>query len=860
MVRYRCALAVLALLGCNEDDARFPAKTDVAAPPGKDVVTPAEDVEAPSPDAAGEEIAVGDDVASEDIQADVPPEPPIGSWEAVPLGLGEDFVLKGVWGSSPDTLVAVGNKATVLEKVDGNWQLVHQNLGLDTLNAVWGSSADDVWAVGAYGALLHRSATGWTIGAGCSSDAACDDGNVCTIDSCGPDGECRYDASGVSGCCGTELLTESFEDGLAGWTVADLTGAGVVWHASTARAVDGSTSLYFGIPDRECPGDPASLCPNFDAQGQVVSASATSAPIKLPAAKSVTASFSVFIDAESSTSWDRFELRVVAGPTTQTVFTKEDVGAITNGAFVTAEADLSAFAGLEVRLEWWFDSVDSGANQYEGVYVDALRINSECGTELAARFPSLFGVHGFASDNVYAVGNQGVILHYDGAAWKRQTGGDTADLYAITGSADELVAAGAKGEVLATLGGGGLTVDRATYTNIRGAAILADGSAMLAGDFGVVSVTTDGAWTDVAAGVASTLHDVVALPSGGALLVGEGGTIVRSNGVTFTPEASGTTRTLYAASVTSTETLVVGEKGTLLVETEAGWDDQSLTGLGSGADSELRDVVSFPTGLAVAVGGGGTIAEREGGVWNKVKGPTTYVLHGLWGANADDVWAVGNAGTLLRRTGTGWKAETSPTSESIYDVWGRSASEVYAVGAQGVLARWDGNAWSLLRSATVVALRSVWGPDASEVFAVGDGPTVMRFDGLLWSAVPVEDNLIDGEPHPVVGSLYDVGGAAGKVYAVGQDGLLLEQVLEDGRRFRQVPLGPLPTFRGVAVSPDGAVLLVGREGTAMVLDPVFGLLTEPTGSIAQLYDVVRFPDGGAVAVGDLGTILTRTAP
>lgn len=858
-LRWAGALAFcLGGLACNEDDARgglATADTSGAA----DVEVPGSDV--PANEEVGAPDATEDDVpVPEDIGQDVPPAPPVGTWTANPLGLGEDFVLKGVWAASPDALVAVGNKATVIEKVNGAWQLVHQNLELDTLNAVWGAALDDVWAVGAYGAIVHRSAKGWTVGAGCSSDAACDDGNVCTVDSCGVDGKCLYDPSGAAGCCGTEAYAEGFEAGLANWTVVDLRNTGVVWHTSTYRAAEGKSALYFGVPDRACPDNPAELCPNFDAPGFIVSASATSGPVTLPDAASVTARFSVFLEAESSASWDRLELRVHQGATVTTVWTKEDVGGVTNELFVETSADLTPFAGSEVQFEWWFDSVDSGANQYEGAYVDDFRVDSTCGADLGTRFPSLFGVYGFAPDNVYAVGNQGVILHYDGAAWKRQTGGDAADLYAITGSDDQLLAGGAKGEVLSTLGGGGLTTDRATFTTVRGAALLDDGRAVLAGDGGVVSVATNGAWSDLSTGVTANLNEVVSLGGSSALLVGAEGTILRMDGSTFTPEASGTTRTLYGAWVQGAESLVVGEKGTLLVKVAGVWEDQSLTGLGSGADSELRDVIAFPTGLALAVGGGGTIAERIDGVWKKVKGPTTYVLHGLWAANADDVWAVGNAGALLHRKAGAWAAAEAPTSESLYEVWGRSPDEVYAVGAKGVLARWDGVSWRLLRSATSVALRSVWGPDPGEVFAVGDGPTAMRFDGLLWSAVPIADNVVDGLPQPVTGTLYDVAGGAGEVYAAGQDGLLLKLVREGELRFEQVQLGELPTLRGLAVSADGAVLAVGREGSVTVVDPAWGVITEPTGSIAQLYDVVLFGDGRAVAVGDLGTVLERSPP
>lgn len=46
---------------------------------------------------------------------------------------------------------------------------------------------------------------------------------------------------------------------------------------------------------------------------------------------------------------------------------------------------------------------------------------------------NLTGVWGFASNNVYAVGNNGVILHWDGYAWAQQTSGTAANFLGVQG-------------------------------------------------------------------------------------------------------------------------------------------------------------------------------------------------------------------------------------------------------------------------------------------------------------------------------------------------------------------------------------------------------------------------------------------
>jgi hypothetical protein len=46
----------------------------------------------------------------------------------------------------------------------------------------------------------------------------------------------------------------------------------------------------------------------------------------------------------------------------------------------------------------------------------------------------LVGVWGSSSSDVFVVGNEGTILHYNGSAWGPMTSGITTDLYGVWGS------------------------------------------------------------------------------------------------------------------------------------------------------------------------------------------------------------------------------------------------------------------------------------------------------------------------------------------------------------------------------------------------------------------------------------------
>lgn len=62
-------------------------------------------------------------------------------------------------------------------------------------------------------------------------------------------------------------------------------------------------------------------------------------------------------------------------------------------------------------------------------------------TLIRANVHGLFKVWGSSADNVYVVGQRGVVLHWDGAAWTEELVGATDDLVAVWGTAPDRVLA-----------------------------------------------------------------------------------------------------------------------------------------------------------------------------------------------------------------------------------------------------------------------------------------------------------------------------------------------------------------------------------------------------------------------------------
>ena len=200
----------------------------------------------------------------------------------------------------------------------------------------------------------------------CLSNSECDDGEFCTLDQC-VDGDCVHSAALLPGCCFPEIVTLSFDDeaDIEGWTI-DAPNNGVGWQiASVGNPPSGPNAFYFG--------NPAAM--NFDANGSASSGVALSTPYELPTDVEIHLEAKVFIDAESSNSYDKFWLKIKTASDTVTVIEKND---LTVGLWKPFKVDLSYLAGQTIQLEFSFDSGDSISNTGLGLLVDDLKIGTSC--------------------------------------------------------------------------------------------------------------------------------------------------------------------------------------------------------------------------------------------------------------------------------------------------------------------------------------------------------------------------------------------------------------------------------------------------------------------------------------------------
>lgn len=378
---------------------------------------------------------------------------------------------------------------------------------------------------------------------------------------------------------------------------------------------------------------------------------------------------------------------------------------------------------------------------------------------------ALWGIPGANADQdqVYAGGDNGVLLIGGSAGWQLQRNGvqDQRAILAIAGlpsGTPQVLAVGFFDLALRRSGSQWLDISPSLGTG--DGALTSAWATSAAGEYFVVGTTGriyhvlsgGSSWTREAGGVTpDSLFGVAGTGSGASAdvyAVGANGRIVHRVGGNWAVEANNLISSQLNSvwigdGVASGEIFAVGDSGSVLHKQGGGWAVERPPG-----NAQLTAVWGSG-GDVYAVGAAGTILHRKGGTWQpEAAGLTTELLTALWGtvrAGKITLYAAGNLGTLLRLDGGQWQSLSSrATSGSLSGVWARNPGEVYAIGSDGLIMRRSGTAaqgtWSTVASGvTSAALNAITGWSASatsgeaEVYAVGASGAIVHKSGTTWS-------------------------------------------------------------------------------------------------------------------------------
>jgi len=607
------------------------------------------------------------------------------SWSSMSSGTTKS--LPDVWGSSGNDVFVVGYTGTILHYTSGTWSTMTSGT-TNNLNGVWGSSDSNVFAVGDSGKILKYTA--YSISGTVTGDVQAD--VTITLTGSGT-GSTTTDASGNYSFRGLSNGSYTVTPSKAGYTFTPtnrpvtISGADVTGQNFTATAyysISGTVTLsgsgLSGVTMTLTGSGTGSTTTNVSGYyilDYVRNGSYTVTPSK--SGYTFTPSSLQVSISGASVSGKNFTAIAAGTYSISGTVTLSGSGlsgvtmALTGsgkGSMPTDSSGNYSFTNLSNGIYTVTPSKGgyaftpssllvtiSGANQ-TGKNFTATAVTGEWGWGImnSGTTEYLTGIWGSSETDIFAVGYNGKILHYNGTNWSFQDSGTINYLYGVWGSsATNVFAVG----------------DSSTIVHYNGT--------NWHPETGIPTGYLHGVW-------GNTASDVFAVGAG----IYYWGIILHYNGATWsTNQPSASLSEFYG---------VWGNSGTNVFA--VGIDYDYGTGIIFRYNGTSWSPMTIPTGTnylygvwgssatdVFAVGDEGTILHYDGDVWSPMTSgiPSYYTLSGIWGSSAGDVYAVGEGGTILHYNGTSWSSMTTDSYESLYGIWGSSASDIFAVGGDGTI-------------------------------------------------------------------------------------------------------------------------------------------------------------------------------
>ena len=150
------------------------------------------------------------------------------------------------------------------------------------------------------------------------------------------------------------------------------------WQTTNLTASDGSFSAWFGD----------AITSTYDT-GEPVKGGIVSTFIDLPTNFSDGGKLALEFDVKLDTEWDglfylnplgidRLSIELLGVGAPKEIWSSDEIGGTTNGAWLSQSVDLTQWAGKTIQLRIQFDSVDGNGNAYMGPMLDNLYVGRVC--------------------------------------------------------------------------------------------------------------------------------------------------------------------------------------------------------------------------------------------------------------------------------------------------------------------------------------------------------------------------------------------------------------------------------------------------------------------------------------------------
>jgi len=434
---------------------------------------------------------------------------------------------------------------------------------------------------------------------------------------------------------------------------------------------------------------------------------------------------------------------------------------------------------------------------------------------------ALRAVWGSSPGMVWAVGDHGTILHFDGSDWRRMPSGSEDNLYAIWGTSwSNIFAVGERGTILRSNGYTWALMDNPESSqDLYGVWGTSANDVFAVGENGTILHYNGTSWQAQSANW-DQYRGIWGVASNNVFVVGDW-SVQHWNGTSWSAmETAGACylRAIWGSS--ASDVYAASNSGIIWHYNGSAWSSTDLTDY-----PPLTSIWGLSSSLIYAAGEGTDVYRFDGISWAVDSSAPSGSEHffGIWGVSGE-VFVVGQVGRILHYE-AGWEDMSLGTTTTLKAVWGSSTTDVFAVGWGGTLLHGYPAHWTAT-NITTEALNDVWGSGPFGVFAVGDNGTILRYNGVDW--IP-QTSGTDADLVAVSGS------SPTNIYAVGRNasgggGVILHNTtawawspvsidtceLLDA----SAPCPALPNLRDVWVAPDGEVFILTDESLIIHYDGV----------------------------------------
>ena len=410
-------------------------------------------------------------------------------------------------------------------------------------------------------------------------------------------------------------------------------------------------------------------------------------------------------------------------------------------------------------------------------------------------------VHGSAPNNVIAVGNNGVIVRFDGTQWSSMQSGTTRALYGVfVESIGSAFAVGANGTALR------LNLSTWTSTTTGTAEALngvwfSNGTAFAVGTVGTALRFNGTAWSALSPPTRESLNAVSATSPTNVVAVGSYGTILRFDGTSWgiigNNSLGGDMWAISTSSANGGRSYIAGDDG--LLQLDAGILTRVVT------DQYVPRMfgLSVDQTAVVWVGGERGVVQRNGlagGKWETLN--IAPDLLDVWSTAPNNSWVVGEFGFIYRWNGTTWTRQVTPTLNALNSVWAPNSNEAFAGGDRGVMLRWNGSTWSTMAFPSLASISAIWGSGPTNVFATTDAGEVVRYNGASWAIATTTSK-----------PLWSVFGVSPTEVYVGGDGGTVQRL--NGTTWTPMPSPANGIVAGLWMTGFNNIAAVGADGAGI---------------------------------------------